>query len=119
MSYKRQLQAHYHNLIEAISTITLPSWLSGRAMRSALFLSVIFLSVAYMMRVNSVAASGYEIRDLEKQVNELNDQVGDLQIKIADAGAMTNIEKRLPELNLVAIAKIERLNPAPAVAIAR
>lgn len=119
MSYKRQLQAHYHNFIEAVSTMAMPEWIAGRGMRSALLLSVMFLSGAYMVRINAVSASGYEIHNLEKQVSEMSNQVQDLQIKIADAGSMSNIEKRLPELNLVAVTKVQRLNSVGAVAIAR
>ncbi|MCX6780138.1 MAG: hypothetical protein NT034_03095 [Candidatus Magasanikbacteria bacterium] len=119
MSYKRQLQAHYHNFINAVRTTEVPAWISGRGMRSTLLLSVVFLSGAYMVRINSVSASGYEIHNLEKQVSEMDNQVQDLQIKIADAGSMNNIEKRLPDLNLVAVGKVQRLTTAGAVAIAR
>ncbi|MBI5221527.1 MAG: hypothetical protein HY979_01860 [Candidatus Magasanikbacteria bacterium] len=119
MSYKRQLQAHYHNFIEAVRTIVMPQWLTGRAIRSTLLIGVMLLSVAYMLRVNSVSASGYEIHNLEKQVSEMDNQVQDLQIRIADAGSMSNIEKRLPQLNLVAATVVKHLNAAPAVAIAR
>lgn len=119
MSYKRQLQAHYHNFIDALSTISVPEWLVGRGMRSTLLISVMFLSVAYMLRINSVSASGYEIHNLEKQVSELDNQVQDLKIRIADAGSMNNIEKRLPELSLVPANQIQRLSTVPAVAMAR
>lgn len=119
MSYKRQLKAHYHNFIDALRTFVIPEWLTGRGMRSALLISVIFLSVAYMLRINSVSASGYEIHNLEKQVSELDNQVQDLQIKMADAGSMSNIEKRLPELNLVAATAVKHLKAAPTVAMAR
>ncbi len=119
MSYKRQLQAHYHNFIEAVGTMAMPEWLTGRGMRSTLLISVMFLSAAYMVRINAVSATGYEIHNLEKQVSEMDNQVQNLQIKIADAGSMNNIEKRLPELNLVAVAKVQRLNTSPAVAMAR
>lgn len=119
MSYKRQLQAHYYNFMDAVRTMSVPQWLIGRGMRSTLLIGVIFLSAAYMVRINSVSASGYEIHNLEKQVSELDNQVQDLQIKIADAGSMNNIEKRLAELNLVAATKVKHLEAVPAVAIAR
>lgn len=119
MSYKRQLQAHYHNFVQAVGTIAMPEWLTGRGMRSTLLISVMFLSAAYMVRINAVSASGYEIHNLEKQVSEMDNQVQDLQIKIADAGSMNSIEKRLSELNLVAVTKVQRLNPAGTVAMAR
>lgn len=119
MSYKRQLQAHYHNFVQAVRTMAMPVWLTGRGMRSTLLISVMFLSAAYMVRINAVSATGYEIHSLEKQVSEMGNQVQDLQIKIADAGSMNNIEKRLPELNFVAVTKVQHLNPAAAVAMAR
>ena len=119
MSYKRQLQAHYQNFIDAVCTITVPEWISGRAMRSTLLLSVMFLSVAYLVRINSAATSGYEIHSLERQVSDANVEVQNLQIKIADAGSMYNIEKRLPELSMVMAGPVQRISPASAVAIAR
>lgn len=119
MSYKRQLQAHYQNFIDAVTTMTVPQWVTGRAMRSTLVLSVMFLSVAYLVRINSAATSGYEIHNLQKQVNEVSVQVQDLQIKIADAGSMYNIEKRLPELSMVMAGTAQRINPGSVVAIAR
>ncbi len=119
MSYRRQVQAHYHNLINSLRTISVPEWISGKAMRASLLGLVIFLSVAYMVRINSASSSGYEMHAMEKQISELTTDVQGIQIKIADAGSMVNIEKRLPNLNYVAVDNIVRYNAGAVVAMAK
>ncbi|EKD44073.1 MAG: hypothetical protein ACD_72C00001G0002 [uncultured bacterium] len=110
MSYKRQVQAHYHNFIHALRTISMPDWLSGRAMRAGLLGVVVFMSVAYMVRVNSAATRGYEAHALENKISEMHADLQSLQIKIADAGSMNTIEKNLPKMNLVVVEDYQRYN---------
>lgn len=110
MSYKRQLQAHYRNLLNAILTITVPEWVSGRAMRASLLGVVVVMSVAYMIRINSAATRGYEAHNLEKQVAQMSVDLQNLQIKIADAGSMSNIEKKLADVNMIAVEDFQRYN---------
>lgn len=119
MSYKRQLQAHYHNFLDAILTISLPEWLTGRTMRIGMLSFVMFMSVAYMGRINSAATSGYETRDLEKQLSEMNQEVQELNIKIADASSMNSLQKRLATLNMVSAENVVRYNAGAVVAMAR
>lgn len=119
MSYKRQFQAHYYNLIKALRTISVPEWLVGRAMRAGLLAFVMVLSVAYMVRINSAATRGYEAHALEKQLSELNTELQSLNIKIAAAGSMVNIEKRLQSMNLIAVEDVVRYNSSAVVAMAR
>jgi len=110
MSYKRQFKAHYHNFINALCTITLPDWLSGRLVRVGLLGLVVFMSVAYMIRVNSAATRGYEAHELENKISEMNTDLQGLQIKIADAGSMNNIEKNLKDMNLVTVEEFQHYN---------
>jgi hypothetical protein len=110
MSYKRQFQAHYHNFINAVCTITMPEWISGRMMRASLMGVVIVMSMAYMVRINSAATRGYEAHELENKISEMNVELQGLQIKIADAGSMSNINKRLQGMDLVAVEKFQRYN---------
>lgn len=120
MSYKRQLEAHYRNLIHSILTISAPEWLTGRGMRASLVLVVMVMSAGYILQVNSVATSGYEAHALENQIAELNNEVRNLEIKIADAGSMNNIQKRLQGTNLIAVEDFQRYNNSGAlVAVAR
>lgn len=115
MSYKRQLQAHYRNFLNALYTITLPEWVSGRMMRASLLGLVLFMSVAYMVRVNSAVTRGYEAHDLEKQIAEMNVELQGMEIKIADAGSMNNIEKRLQGFNLVVVEDFQHYNASAGV----
>jgi len=110
MSYKRQLQAHYRNLLHSILTINIPEWVSGRAMRASLLGVVVIMSVAYMIRINSAATCGYEAHDLEKQISQMNTDLQNIQIKIANAGSMNNIEKKLSVMNLVPAEDFARYN---------
>jgi hypothetical protein len=119
MSYKRQIQAHYHNLINALQTISLPQWLVGREIRTGFIVFIIFLSVAYVLRMNSAATRGYEAHALEKQIVELNSDLQSLNIKIASAGSMVSIEKRLEGMNLIEVENLVRYNPSAVVALAR
>lgn len=115
MSYKRQVQAHYHNFLNALRTIAMPEWLSGKAMRASLLGVVVIMSVAYMVRVNSAATRGYEAHSLENKISEMNVDLQSLQIKIADAGSMNNIEKHLQGMNLVTVEEFQRYNIAGGV----
>ncbi len=119
MSYKRQLQAHYHNFMEAVLTMSLPQWLVGRKMRVGMLSFVMIMSVAYMGRINSAATSGYETRDLENQLSAVSQDIQELNIKIADASSMNNIQKRLMTMDMVAVENVAHYNAGAMVAMAR
>ncbi|GEM_PF-5731012 len=115
MSYKRQFQAHFHNLIHALRTIVIPEWVGGRTMRVGLLSVVMIMSVAYMVRVNSAATRGYEAHALEKQISQLTVDLQNMQIKIADAGSMNNIEKRLQGMDLAVVEDVQHYSIAGGV----
>ncbi|MDD3487194.1 MAG: cell division protein FtsL [Candidatus Moranbacteria bacterium] len=58
--------------------------------------------VAYIFEVNQVATQGYQIRDLEKQVDQLKDDNEKLQIKEAQLRSMYDIEEKAKNLNMTA-----------------
>ena len=69
------------------------------------FLLVVFiaaLGVFYIFEVNNNATKGYEIRVLEKKVQELKDSQERLKIREAELKSMYNIEERTKNLNMVA-----------------
>jgi hypothetical protein len=101
MSYKKRLEAHYYNLIDSVRTITLPSWLFSRAIRTSLFCLVVILSVAYVLRINNASAIGYQAHYLEKDVDALAKEVQRLNIQIADAGSITSLENKIGALGMV------------------
>ena len=69
------------------------------------FLLVAFiatLGIFYIFEVNSNATKGFEIRLLEKKVQELKDSQERLKIREAELKSMYNIEERTKNLNMVA-----------------
>lgn len=70
------------------------------------FLLTIFLGVLYLYQVNSIAASGYEIKKIENNIRELNKDGQNLKIKEMELRSMYNIEKSTEDLNLVNLSGI-------------
>jgi len=84
------------------------------------FLLVVFiaaLGVFYIFEVNSNATKGYEIRSLEKKVQELKDSQERLKIKEAELKSMYNIEERTKNLNMVAPKDVSYLTLPGSVAM--
>jgi len=101
MSYKKRLEAHYYNLIDSVRTISVPSWIFGRAMRVFLLCTMVLLGSAYVLKINSASASGYKAHYLGKEVDVLAKEVQKLNIQIADAGAIINLENKIGSLGMV------------------
>lgn len=55
----------------------------------------------YLSQVNNIATKGFEIRELENKIRDLEKEEKKLQIKEVELKSMDNIEKSLEELNLV------------------
>jgi hypothetical protein len=84
------------------------------------FLLVMFiaaLGVFYIFEVNSNATKGFEIRTLEKRVQELKDSQEKLKIKEAELKSMYNIEERTKNLNMVAPKDVSYLTLPGSVAM--
>jgi cell division protein FtsL len=67
------------------------------------------LGVFYIFEVNNVATKGYDIKSLEKQVQELKDKNENLKIREAELKSMYNIEEKTKDLNMTAPADISYL----------
>lgn len=106
MSLKRQLQYQCRHFIQAIYTWQLPRWLTCPATRLLLLLAVVIFGSAYIVKTASSAASGYKIYDLENEISSLESVIKKLEVEIADNSSLYNIQKRLPEVNMVAVGKI-------------
>jgi len=55
----------------------------------------------YLYQVNSIATKGYEIRDLESQIHDLQKESKKMEIREVELRSMDNIEKASQNLNLV------------------
>jgi len=64
---------------------------------------------AYFWQVNSLATRGYEIRDLEKNIQELKRSTQQLQIQAAEEQSLDKVTEKIKQLNMVLPEKVEYL----------
>jgi hypothetical protein len=81
------------------------------------FLIAVF-GVGYLIQVNSLATKGYQIKDLEKKVAQLNQEKSDLQLEALSLQSVGSVNAKLEEMNMVALGKEDFLAAKP-VAVAR
>jgi hypothetical protein len=85
-----------------------------------LFLVVtICLVGGYVFLTNFGITKGFEIAELEEQVNGLHEQNRNLVNAVQDMKALGMVEERAQELNLVSVGKVEYLSVGSGVAVAR
>jgi len=83
-----------------------------------IFLAAIFLSgIFYLYQVNSLATQGFEIKDIEKNIQAIEKENKQLQIKEIELRSMNNIEKATEELNLVNSSNVTYIEVAGPVAM--
>lgn len=88
---------------ERKKTIKTGSVFMGRITLNFLLVTLISaLGFFYIVEVNSNATKGYEIRTLEKKVQDLKDSQEKLKIQEAELKSMYNIEEKTKDLNMVA-----------------
>ncbi len=74
-----------------------------------LFISIISLSVCYIVGVNSLSVKGFMLYEIKTGIEELNKENNNLELKIMDLEAYTNISKRADDLLMVKAQKIDYL----------
>jgi|GEM_PF-3071177 cell division protein FtsL len=65
-----------------------------------LFVMVVSCSLAYVVRVNTSATKGYQIRDLENAISRLQLENQSMQVKIAEVRSMENVAAKVPMLGM-------------------
>lgn len=78
-----------------------------------LFFGIIFavsFLMIYLIQVNKVATTGFEIRALEDQITELNDENRELELQLVELRSMKNLSKKITDLNLVDANDISYIN---------
>jgi cell division protein FtsL len=73
---------------------------------------------SYLIQINGLATKGYQIRELEDQIIELQESNDDLELEALGLQSMGNVKDKIEGLNMVAIAETDYLVISP-VAIAR
>jgi len=74
---------------------------------------------AYLMQINLTATKGYEIKDLESRLSQLQTDNKKLNLSYVELQSMANILEQVPKLNLVATDNMEIMTPAGSVVAMR
>jgi hypothetical protein len=83
--------------------------MTGNAMRLGLLAMLLASSTAYIMRMSSSVALGYQVKNLETTVANLTSEQQKLTVQIASFRSMNSIQARLPLLNMVPVAQIKHV----------
>ena len=113
-----RLQNHYFGLVNSLTTINFPAWLTGAGARLTLVAAVLIFGILYLFQTGNTAVAGYQIHDLENQSADLSDQIKNLEIQVADYSSLSYIKTRVNELDMVAVASFKNLSPAGAAVVA-
>lgn len=74
---------------------------------------------AYLMQINITATKGYEIRDLENKLSQLQEDNKKLNLAYIELQSMANILEEVPKLNLVATENVEIITSVGSVVALR
>lgn len=85
------------------------------AVRAGLGALVLLLMFWYVGQTNALSAKGFALRDLEKQLAELQTANRRLEVELAEQQSLRNLEVRLASINLVPVGQVQY---APGVTLA-
>lgn len=78
-------------------------WLLSATCRFAFGAFVVVFGILYVAQTNAFSTKGYEINEIEGQIQALEQENQKLEFEIATHGSMQSIQSRLPSLDLVAV----------------
>lgn len=82
------------------------------------FIAIIILSgIGYLYQVNFLATQGFEMKEIEKKIQDVEKENKQLQIREIELRSMSNIEKATEELNLVNSSNVTYIEVAGSVAM--
>lgn len=83
-----------------------------------IFILLIIFGLTYFWRVNSISTQGFQIKELEKNIQLLKEENQRLELEAARQQSILNIDEQVQELGLVEVSKVEYLKPVgPVVAV--
>lgn len=81
-------------------------------------LLIVVFSVSYLVQINGLATKGYQIKELEKRITELEEQKSDLELVTLSLQSMGSVKDKVVDLGMVEVGEPDYLNLTP-VAVAR
>ena len=82
-------------------------WLVSTTFRGVLLTVIAVFGVMYVAQTSSASTKGYDMRDLEKQIQSLEHETQRLEFEIATHRSMQSIQTRLAGLNMVSADNVE------------
>lgn len=73
----------------------------------------------YLLEVNSIAAKGFKVRDLEKNIQLIEEENEKLEVAVVEMQATSRLVERIQKLGLVAVDKVEYFGGAGTVVAQR
>ena len=89
----------------------------GLTFRASVIIFTFALGLLYLLQVNDTATKGYVIRDLESQVQALEERKASLEVYAARMQSLARIQKAIKGKDLVASKDIQYVSTSSAVAI--
>lgn len=87
---------------------------------AGVLLTVLILSVVYLIHINTLATRGYAMKELDQHIADLKKQNERLQLDIIESQSMGTLQKKIDEMKLVRADHIDYIEPGVAsVAVAR
>ncbi|MFZ2190264.1 MAG: hypothetical protein WA057_03670 [Candidatus Magasanikiibacteriota bacterium] len=82
-------------------------WLLSTSFRMTLLVLIGVFGIMYVVQTSSASTTGYEMRDLEKQIQILEQDNQRLEFEIASNRSMKSIQSRLQGTSLVMADNVE------------
>lgn len=74
--------------------------------------------IVYVLVVNRTAAQGFQMKELERSIEDLRSENKKSEVRIAELQSLQSLENRLSEQDFVPVARVEYLTVnTPAVAL--
>lgn len=94
---------------------SLLGFLNGRQFATLVVALTLVIGVFYLIQINFSATKGYQIRQLEKELNELKMENKRINLQYLEKQSMANLVERASQLNLVVIDNLEIITPLGSV----
>jgi len=73
-----------------------------------IFAIIVFITTAfvYLFQINTIAAKGFEIKELEQQISVAQEEIETLQLKAIELKSMSGLDEKVKDLGMIEVDKI-------------
>lgn len=87
--------------------LAVKEWMLSTTFRAVLLSVIAVFGILYVVQTSSASTTGYDMRDLERQIQSLEQENQKLEFEIATHRSMQSIQNRLVSLNMVEANNVE------------